>query len=91
MRDFYDIYILQKIYGNRLNYQLLNEALNNTFKKRDSIELISNYRKIVDEISRNEKMNENWNLYINKNDYAKGILFEDTINVIYEVLGETLM
>ena len=40
MRDFYDIYILQKLYGEQLQKQVLWTALVATAKKRGTLDLI---------------------------------------------------
>ena len=52
MRDFYDIYILQKLYGEQLQKQVLWTALVATAKKRGTLDLIEaeDIREIFDEI-----------------------------------------
>lgn len=40
MRDFYDIYILQKLYGEQLSKDVLRDALVATAKKRETLEQI---------------------------------------------------
>ena len=51
MRDFYDIYILQKLYGEQLQKQVLWTALVATAKKRGTLDLIEaeNIREIFNE------------------------------------------
>ena len=52
MRDFYDIYILQKLHGEQLKKQVLWNALVATAKKRGTLDLIEaeDIREIFDEI-----------------------------------------
>ena len=58
MRDFYDIYILQKLYGEQLQKQVLWTALVATAKKRGTLDLIEaeDIRGIFDEIESNPVM-----------------------------------
>ena len=52
MRDFYDIYILQKLHGEQLKKQVLWNALVATARKRGTLEQINSgdRREIFDEI-----------------------------------------
>ena len=52
MRDFYDIYILQKLYGEQLQKQVLWTALVATAQKRGTLDLIEaeDIREIFNEI-----------------------------------------
>ena len=47
MRDFYDIYILQKLYGEQLSKDVLRDALVATAKKRETLEQIETERELL--------------------------------------------
>ena len=65
MRDFYDIYILQKLYGEQLQKQVLWTALVATAKKRGTLDLIEaeDIREIFDEIESSPVMETLWKTY----------------------------
>ena len=48
MRDFYDIYILQKLYGEQLSKDVLWDALVATAKKRETLEQIETEDIVLD-------------------------------------------
>ena len=75
MRDFYDIYILQKLYGEQLKKQVLRNALVATAKKRGTLEQIESedIREIFDEIESNPVMETLWKTYQKNYSYAADI------------------
>ena len=58
MRDFYDIYILQKLHGEQLNKEILWHALVATARKRGTLEQIESgdIREILNEIETSSVM-----------------------------------
>ena len=65
MRDFYDIYILQKLHGEQLKKQVLWNALVATARKRGTLEQINSgdRREIFDEIEISSVMENLWKTY----------------------------
>lgn len=63
MRDYYDIHILIKLYGNTLNGKVLGEALLATAKKRETEYHLNDAQEIFDEIQNDSNMqkdNQKW-------------------------------
>ncbi|AJD90299.1 hypothetical protein JMA_09820 [Jeotgalibacillus malaysiensis] len=77
MRDFYDIYILIKLHGHRIDYSVLGEAIRKTAENRGSATIILSGDTILDDIMMDEVMNKHWINYQNKNSYADHITWEE--------------
>ena len=75
MRDFYDIYILQKLHGEQLKKQVLWNALVATARKRGTLEQINSgdIREIFDEIEISSVMENLWKAYQKNYYYAATI------------------
>ena len=75
MRDFYDIYILQKLHGEQLKKQVLWNALVATARKRGTLEQINSgdIREIFDEIESSPVMEKLWETYQKNYSYATDI------------------
>ena len=75
MRDFYDIYILQKLYGEQLKKEVLWNALVATARKRGTLDLIESneIREIFDEIEASPVMESLWKTYQKNYSYATGV------------------
>ena len=75
MRDFYDIYILQKLYGEQLKKEVLWDALVATARKRGTLDLIesNDIREIFDEIEANPVMASLWKIYQKNYSYAADV------------------
>lgn len=68
MRDFYDIYILQKFHGEQLNKEILWNTLVATARKRGTLDLIesNDIREILNEIETSSVMENLWKTYQKK-------------------------
>lgn len=66
MRDFYDIHILLKLYGNTLDAQVLGEALQATAKKRETERYLSDAADIFNEVQNDSNIQKLWNAYQNR-------------------------
>lgn len=75
MRDFYDIYILQKLYGEQLKKEILWNALVATARKRETLEQIESrgIREVFDEIETSPVMENLWKAYQKNYSYAADI------------------
>lgn len=82
MKDYYDVYIFYNKIRNTFDIQLLTKAIYNTFKKRDSIEYLNDYTKIIKSIGESDRIKNLWNKYVSKNKYVDDVNFEDVINSI---------
>lgn len=85
MRDFYDIHILLKLYGNTLDVQVLGEALQATAKKRETERYLSDASDIFNEVQNDPNMQKLWNAYQKKFSYAEDISWDMVMESIREV------
>ena len=86
MRDFYDIYILTKLQYKNINYHIFKQALEETSKNRGSINQIKNADNILLSIKESLELQKLWKNYIRKNNYVKGITWEESINSVINLL-----
>ena len=90
MRDFYDIYILQKLYGEQLNKEILWNALVATARKRGTLEQIESgdIREIFDEIETSSVMENLWKAYQKNYSYAVDISWHivmESVRYLYQI------
>ena len=92
MRDFYDIYILQKLYGEQLKKQVLWNALVATARKRGTLEQINSgdRREIFDEIEISSVMENLWKTYQKNYSYAADISWHTIMKSICTLYGSML-
>ena len=86
MRDFYDIYILLKLKSKNIDYNILRLALEETSKKRDSLNLLLKYKEIISNIENNNEMLVRWKNYQNSFNYARTIDFTEICKFLTEIL-----
>ena len=73
---------------------MLVKAIENTFKKRNTLIDVDEFVNLISDLYTNDSIKKLWSEYQNKNTYAKGISFEDTIDsvkIIVNILEETLI
>ena len=90
MRDFYDIYILQKLYGEQLNKEILWNALVATARKRGTLEQIESgdIREILNEIEISSVMENLWKAYQKNYSYAVDISWHivmESVRYLYQI------
>lgn len=89
MRDFYDIYVLLKLYGDSLNREVLHDALIATSKKRGSTERVQEAEKVFEDVLESTVMQNLWESYQKKFTYASDIQWEKvigTVRTIYQMM-----
>ena len=80
MRDFYDVYLLTKIYSEVIDYKILNLALKATSTKRNTITLMDNAEKVFDELLTDSGMINLWQRYQSNYNYANGISWNTVVD-----------
>lgn len=85
-RDFYDVYVLQKLQNRNIDFKLLRNAIVATSKKRNTEQLIENYRQIISVIEESEVMTQRWNSYQNSFSYANDISFQQVCDAVVEAI-----
>lgn len=88
-RDFYDLYMLYKLYKSKIDRNVLKEAITLTSQHRNSFSLVLQYKEIVKLFYQSNSLKNLWDKYIQNNPYANKISFDDTIS-IYEEIGSIL-
>jgi len=85
-RDFYDVFLLARMFKTSINLDVLKEALQNTSVKRGTQGQVSDYVRIIEAIEKDNQMVRNWKKFQNQFDFTKDILFEETIRSIRNLL-----
>ena len=88
-RDFYDLYMIYNMYTNKINQEILEEAIVKTARQRGSLKAIRQYREIVELFKISSTIKNIWDKYAKNNRYIKDIKFSDTVEV-YEKIGNIL-
>ena len=88
-RDFYDLYMIYNMYNNKINQEILGEAIVKTARQRGSLKAIRQYKEIVELFKINGTIKNIWDRYAKNNPYIKDIKFLDTVEV-YKKIGNIL-
>ena len=89
MRDFYDIYILQKLYEEQFKKEVLWNALVATARKRGTLEQIESgdIREVFEEVESSSIMEKLWKTYQKNYSYAADIpwhIIMESIRFLYQ-------
>lgn len=82
MRDFYDIYILKKLYESEISKPLLQDALEATAQMRGSTELLSHAELSLNEIENSDDMRKRWLSYQSHYEYAQNISWDAVMEAV---------
>lgn len=89
MKDFYDVYIFITKLKDEIDIKILKEAMKNTFVKRNSVDSLKDYEKILNSILQYDRIKKYWNIYKQKNKYAENIELCDIINELNKFINNT--
>ena len=90
-RDYYDIFILYRLWKNNVNMHNLQCALKATGEKRGSVNLLTEYKRIMEVVVNSEVMGKQWKKYQKDFAYASEVSFKDacnTVNRIMDIIGQ---
>lgn len=90
LRDYYDVYILQKLQLKNVKAQHLREALMATATQRGSLEIINVFPQVIQNVRQSAMMRQHWENYKKDFAYTEGINFDDTCNAVIDVLRYVL-
>lgn len=90
MKDFYDLYYFSTNKWKEIDKKTLSDAINVTFKHRNSLNELNNYESIINEISRSSLIKERWTSYQNRFSYAQNVSFDSVIDSINKVYREVI-
>lgn len=89
-RDFYDVYVLQKLQSHNIDIKLLREAIEATAEKRNTVQIIKNYKSTIEVIRDSSVMKQRWKSYQKDFDYAKDINFEDACDAVLLITNQCI-
>ena len=87
MRDFYDIYLLLKLHGDRIDPTIFSQALVATAHKRGSLDALRDATDIFHELAESENLQKLWAAYQKKFNYAESVDWSDVISALHELAG----
>lgn len=79
-RDFYDLYMLHE--RGDFNWDILREAVVNTFRNRHSESYLVDWKKIVTAVASSTKMQKEWARYRASAKYARELNFASLITAV---------
>ena len=89
-RDRYDLFTLFKLRKNQIDFTILKRAVENTSEKRNSKELIQNWKNQVRGIETSDYQKNLWIRYQRQFKYAKDIFFEESVQIINEIMKQIM-
>lgn len=84
-RDFYDLYLLHKMYAENINRENLKKAVDLTSRKRHSEADLEEAEGILTEIKNSDSMKQLWKKYGRESQYAKDISFDMVIDCVRKI------
>ena len=87
-RDRYDLFTLYKLRKEEINLEVLKNALENTAEKRKSKEIIYNWEEQVRGIEISDYQKKLWIRYQRQFKYAKDISFDNSVQIIKEIMKQ---
>lgn len=86
-RDRYDLYTLYHLRKDEIYMPILNAALHNTAKKRESLDVLTNWENQLEAIRSSDYQNQLWSRYQKSFRYASEISFEESVDVVAIILN----
>lgn len=80
------VFLLGKMQYKNIEIESLKAALNATSKKRDSTEVLKNYRNIIDVVRNSDVMIKQWNTYQKDFEYASDISFDEVCDAVVQMM-----
>ena len=80
------VYILTKLQCKNIEIESLKVALNATSKKRGSLEILKNYKNIIDVVRNSDVMIKQWKTYQKDFEYAADISFDDICDAVVQMM-----
>ncbi|MBO5183121.1 MAG: nucleotidyl transferase AbiEii/AbiGii toxin family protein [Bacilli bacterium] len=88
MKDFYDVYFFINNLKNEIDIDILKEAIENTFTKRNSFEYLNDYEEIILSIKGSDRIKKLWQTYSSKYKYANNISIEKILDLLLGFINE---
>lgn len=85
MRDFYDIHILLKYEGEKIDKNVLKEAFAATCKRRESENMITELGDVIEQVHDSETLKSQWNNYQRDNYYVGEITWDEVCESVKQL------
>lgn len=85
MRDFYDVFVLYRQEKAGLNEATLTSAFTATSEKRNTIALIPDLLRILQEVYESLEMRSSWESYKRNNYYVEGLSWNEAMEAVMEL------
>ncbi len=89
-RDYYDVYILQKLQFSNIDLDILKLALKETAQKRGTLQIMQDYFRIVNVVKESKIMQKYWANYQKSYEYAKDVSFENACDSVILFMDKTI-
>lgn len=87
MRDFYDVYLLEMMKSDEINWELLGHAIEQTCMNRKTSDLLEIVDEIVEQIEVSKTMEDLWGRYLSKNPHIDRIGFSVIVGKIKSIIS----
>lgn len=85
-RDYYDVYILTKLQYKNIETESLKLALEATAKKRGSINILEDYKNIINVARNSDAMIKQWKTYQKDFEYAADVSFDEVCDAVVQMM-----
>ena len=86
MRDYYDVYMLYKLYSSKLKTDVLYKALNETCKHKNTLHIFDSCKITVQRIKEYHEIQNLWKRYQKEFTYASDIDFISICDLVLEIM-----
>ena len=86
MKDYYDIYILFEKYVHNIDFNIMVQAIENTFQKRGKLFDIIYAKEVIEDLKSNSRMIHLWHQFQSKAPYSQEIMYDDLINTLFYII-----
>lgn len=76
------MFVLVKIKKDEIRWNILKEAVLATATKRGSLEELTKYKEIIEDMQESQFLKRIWEKYKEENTYSEGIAFADTLDIV---------
>ncbi|MFM0581927.1 nucleotidyl transferase AbiEii/AbiGii toxin family protein [Streptococcus suis] len=86
-RDRYDLYTLYHLRKDEIDVPILNAALHNTAKKRESLDILINWEEQLKTLRSSDYQKHLWSRYQKSFRYASETSFEESVDIVATILN----
>lgn len=91
LKDYYDLYMLDTVRRDAINFSLLGKAIAATAEYRGGTVKLNNYAKSIEDLSNSSLLKSKWQAYQRKNKFTEDIAFTDTCLAALDLIARTTL